>query len=509
MEFSKYNPELQQLISEIRLAAQEPGTKAIRLLRKLEKREEMREDDSLHGLLHYLYADMWQTRKDRERFMKHLRRSVGYFLRTDEKEDLARAYNLFAVDAHQKGCFDVAYDYYYIARSFVEGGKDSLAYAMIEANIGDLQASVGEYRSACACIRKCLPIIRRHKEEAMWQINTVMAMLNIGLSEVSAGRLDKAERIIEDLDRNNGEKWRDAGEMAAIMVLLLRIRLALAKGERERMIALAEEVRQGIRNDIILVIFKREIYELCRAMIYEREMEVAGSFLDVIESQTETNVYTAMLFTRLRVAYHRHNGDREQMLACYAKCHALQKEHLQVQKEVYYDSIGMMQLLEDLREEEMRQRKGNLDLQKQAETDVLTGLPNRYALNRHLEEVYARALETQGRVAVGIADIDHFKQYNDTYGHQMGDECLMRVAGNLSRLAKEYGFFASRYGGDEFVLVYENISDKEIRNIEKEITSCEDISISHGFYAAVPGENTRLWDFFSEADKKLYRKKKR
>lgn len=93
----------------------------------------------------------------------------------------------------------------------------------------------------------------------------------------------------------------------------------------------------------------------------------------------------------------------------------------------------------------------NLELQQLATTDQLTGLKNRRYLEERLTELLAQA-ETGRKVAVLILDIDHFKQVNDTYGHQMGDAVLQELAWRLKMEVGSAGI-ATRLGGEEFVVV--------------------------------------------------------
>jgi diguanylate cyclase (GGDEF)-like protein len=94
----------------------------------------------------------------------------------------------------------------------------------------------------------------------------------------------------------------------------------------------------------------------------------------------------------------------------------------------------------------------NRQLEYLSTTDPLTGLPNRRALDKRLE---AAIMETQGRggaVCLGILDVDHFKQINDSYGHDMGDEVLVALSKRL-RLALRPMDMVARIGGEEFALV--------------------------------------------------------
>jgi diguanylate cyclase (GGDEF)-like protein/PAS domain S-box-containing protein len=90
------------------------------------------------------------------------------------------------------------------------------------------------------------------------------------------------------------------------------------------------------------------------------------------------------------------------------------------------------------------------DLEQQATTDALSGLPNRRALERHLAEHVAQAGSRGTRLSAVVLDIDHFKRVNDTHGHLMGDSVLAEVAARLRKVARTKEVVA-RFGGEEFV----------------------------------------------------------
>jgi diguanylate cyclase (GGDEF)-like protein len=94
----------------------------------------------------------------------------------------------------------------------------------------------------------------------------------------------------------------------------------------------------------------------------------------------------------------------------------------------------------------------NTRLERLAITDALTGLANRRRLGDILDAEWRRALRSRSTLAVAMIDIDHFKGYNDHYGHAGGDECLRRVATSLAGAVRKADFVA-RYGGEEFTVV--------------------------------------------------------
>jgi diguanylate cyclase (GGDEF)-like protein len=92
------------------------------------------------------------------------------------------------------------------------------------------------------------------------------------------------------------------------------------------------------------------------------------------------------------------------------------------------------------------------ELTAQARTDALTGLGNRLRLHEDLEAIHDRAVRYGHAYCVGICDLDDFKQFNDTYGHQAGDDALRKIGEVLNRESRA-GDSAYRYGGEEFLIV--------------------------------------------------------
>jgi diguanylate cyclase (GGDEF)-like protein len=95
-----------------------------------------------------------------------------------------------------------------------------------------------------------------------------------------------------------------------------------------------------------------------------------------------------------------------------------------------------------------------------AETDFLTGLPNRLMLEERIAECLARSKRCQLKAVILTIDIDHFKQINDTYGHDVGDECLKIVAQRLRSRVRKADAIA-RTGGEEFTEAIASVADVE------------------------------------------------
>ncbi len=100
----------------------------------------------------------------------------------------------------------------------------------------------------------------------------------------------------------------------------------------------------------------------------------------------------------------------------------------------------------------MRLAEANAQMERMASTDAMTGLPNHRVFRERLWREYLWSLEHDRPLSLMMLDIDHFKQFNDSYGHQAGDEVLRKVAGVLEQTCSE-GQFAARYGGEEFAVI--------------------------------------------------------
>jgi diguanylate cyclase (GGDEF)-like protein len=97
--------------------------------------------------------------------------------------------------------------------------------------------------------------------------------------------------------------------------------------------------------------------------------------------------------------------------------------------------------------------------------DGLSGLMNRRAFDEHLARVWQHALRDQRSIAVLMIDIDHFKRYNDEFGHQAGDEALRRVAQTVQEFTQRPLDLAARYGGEEFVAILYDLALPHVQDI--------------------------------------------
>lgn len=143
----------------------------------------------------------------------------------------------------------------------------------------------------------------------------------------------------------------------------------------------------------------------------------------------------------------------------------------------------LLQLQEQTLVQELSQ--ANDQLQKISRSDVLTGLYNRRHFHEYLAHTWQRAEISKEPVAVLMIDVDHFKAFNDHYGHQAGDDCLKQVAMSLEDNLRRPGDMVARYGGEEFVAVLPNTGPREALQAAARVRrGVEQMMMRHEYSAA-------------------------
>lgn len=173
----------------------------------------------------------------------------------------------------------------------------------------------------------------------------------------------------------------------------------------------------------------------------------------------------------------------------------------------------------------------NITERKSAEEDILnlsridglTGLHNRRYFNEFLDSEWKRCRRLGMPISLALIDLDNFKLLNDTYGHQVGDECLKSIGRVLKKFSKRPGDLCARYGGEEFAIVYGNTSLDQAKTLITELLNdihslnipneksptLPTLTASIGLATMHPNEENSESDLISKSDKLLYAAKER
>ena len=160
----------------------------------------------------------------------------------------------------------------------------------------------------------------------------------------------------------------------------------------------------------------------------------------------------------------------------------------------------------------------NQKLKKMASVDELTQIANRRSFDMYLKREWHRMSREKAHLSLLLCDVDFFKLYNDTYGHQAGDRCLQKVARILKQNAKRPADLVARYGGEEFVIILSRTTAKGAMEIGENIRQqIKELDISHassqiskvvtlsiGIASIVPIPSFPVEKLIAKADEALY-----
>ena len=162
----------------------------------------------------------------------------------------------------------------------------------------------------------------------------------------------------------------------------------------------------------------------------------------------------------------------------------------------------------------------NQELKRLSASDGLTGIANRRFFDDYLSREWRRARRDNASIALLMCDVDNFKAYNDTYGHQAGDDCLRQIAQALTKMMERASDVVARYGGEEFAIILPNtplegaaIVGEKIRLAIEALSMPHAgspqafVSLSVGVAAVYPTHQDILQTLIQSADRALYRAK--
>ena len=207
----------------------------------------------------------------------------------------------------------------------------------------------------------------------------------------------------------------------------------------------AEQAKQFLSDSYI--VSRRPKSVLCVPLLHQ------GNLRAIV--YLENNLST-MVFTKARV-------EMVQLLCAQA---SISLENAQL----YAEQAAYTRLLEHrVAERTAELEQANRELQYLADLDGLTQLANRRRFDEYLAQEWKRLSREQQPLALILCDIDHFKKYNDYYGHQQGDDCLKQIANTLRQVVTRPADLVARYGGEEFVMILPFTGEEGARKVSSKL----------------------------------------
>lgn len=477
-------------------------------------------DKGLYGLVCY-YAAFYMINNGRlEECLSYLHESIRCIRGTNQEVELCRCYHMSGVVAQAQNNLVLAMEHYERARIYAKQNNRQFIYCLAVGNMANTYSSLGSYDKALGEYRECIKEMKRLGRLDNNQDNMYCKMLaSYGYCLLMTENKEEAMSVAEELKALIEEKCYIAAVELTVYVFLA---FGAYRNEEER--EATEYTRKAVRvlmeNDNIVADFDN-VLKLIQYLIEVKDFEQLKLVLERMEPQAAIARNEGFLLQLLlyRLQYCSEDMNREKFLVRAQNFFSLKSKYEYAENNQVLRIMKMRNKLREIEEEQTRLMEENTKLIYQTQHDALSGLYNKRYMNRHMEAIFEEAMRKGLPLGVMFVDIDYFKQMNDRYGHQKGDECIVAIAEAIKTCMAED--FAARYGGDEFVIItlgrtkayveeraqmlVNQIKEKQIPN--EDSPDLKIVTVTIGGVHAIPHKPNKMWDFLSAADETLYHQK--
>lgn len=486
----------------------------------IELADETGDEDALGFAYFYIGEVEYLTNSIDEMFDSMLN-ALRYLGNSGQWYLAARVYNVMGITSVSRGNTVAAMEYYMSGLYICEEHDVKSVQSSIELNLGYLHLDAGVYKEAEEYFLKAYNEYVRTPAEKRRNETLTMIYTNLATCNLLADELDKAKEYI---GRLKDECQASFGNMDYIYVECLEVRFHHICGDYESRDKIINDVKRRLSGNVLIMDIFDDIYDFCNLMIEIDRLDVMQEIIEKLDEpikKTQINNLKRKFIT-LKIKLYMKNGDKEACDGALISFFEL-SEKLEKDKQKMIASILHVRNSVDKMEDKQRVLEAEkLKLLEMSETDQLTGIANRYRLVQYAQASLERCKRERIPLSYEVLDIDYFKQYNDTYGHQVGDECIKAVAGILSDIQND-SIFAARYGGDEFVVIYVGMSVvevvrtaevlkrrvQELGSVYKGTGVDVGVTISQGICHCIPEEDSKDRDYLYSADIMLYNVKRK
>lgn len=433
----------------------------------------------------------------------------------------ARVYNVMGVTSVSRGNTVAAMEYYMSGLYVCEEHDVKSVQSSIELNLGYLYLDAGVYKEAEEYFLKAYNEYVRTPAEKRRNETLTMIYTNLATCHLLAAELDKAKEYIGKL---KDECQASFSNMDYIYVECLEVRFHHICGDYESRDKIIDDVKRRLSGNVLIMDIFDDIYDFCNLMIEIDRLDVLQEIVERLDEpikKTQINNLKRKFLT-LKIKLYMKNGDKEACDGALVSFFDLSEKLEKDKQKMIASILHVRNSVDKMKDKQRVLEAEKLKLLERSETDQLTGIANRYRLVQYAQSSLAKCKRERIPLAYEVLDIDYFKQYNDTYGHQAGDECIKAVAGILSDIQND-SIFAARYGGDEFVVIYVGMSVEEVARtaevLKRRVEELESVykgtgvdggvTISQGICHCIPEEDSKDRDYLYSADIMLYNVKRK
>ncbi len=517
MDVRSYSREVQLLIGEIQKNRGRDPKALLEACDKLLAFGKSMKDDALIGYAYFSKGETYYLLNDASNFYSQMLSCMGPMEHVKEWGYVAMANNMLGIVSLNRGNAPFALDYFIKAISICEDYSLPDIEWIIHMNLGSLYLNIEEYQKSISHTEIAHRYLLDNKNFENYTESMTAILLGMGRAYL---KLDRDDKYLEIEKRLRLDCLPHLQDMDKVVIYCFFARVHQAIGEHEARDYWIDMVNQHATTSMPILDIFDDFYDYLHMLLSIEKYDdffKAYAILDDLTKHTSIKNLERKLLT-LKIRYYRRIGQIEEYKIASVLYFELSEFMERENRIMVSNMIVMRNSYMELTQINRKVEEKNTFLQKRSETDPLTGLYNRLKLNEYSEEAFEKALVNRSSIGVEILDIDFFKQYNDNYGHQAGDDCIKFLANMLLKLAGEEGIFVARYGGDEFVIIYEGLSKEmveakanELRDLiydaqwEHKFSLTDDrVTISQGVCYGIPERDASFFAYLQGADKMLY-----
>ncbi len=521
MNLSIYSQEVQNWIKDINRGRGCNPRLVMEACARLEAEGIKTNDDALVGFACFSRGENYYLMNDMDNFCIQMQKSQEPLERIGEWGYLAVSYNMLGIMAESRGNAPFAMDLYIKGMSLCEEYALFNIAWMIHMNMGAMYLNIKEFEKAIIHLENAYNFIITHADrDDFYQVLTACYM-GIGKAYMNLGDYILAEGYKEKIY----DQCLDSIEKEELFVVKnFEARLAFERGNNEQFSSILAELDGMNITELPLVDYFDEIFDYLNLLLEARRYNRFSTYYETVAQMARKtrikNIQKRMLSLKIRAKQSQGLIEESKLAAMeyFDVCQVMEAENRQMIRNM----VDIRNDVYRLKHENDEAAQRNRLLQRKSQTDALTGIANRACLNEYGEQAFNTAYLNKTSFAIEILDIDYFKEYNDNYGHQMGDEIIRMVAQEMQNLSASENIFCARYGGDEFIMIFEGMTKEQVQASMQEMKLrihaahvmhahspiADRVTVSQGGCWSIPGNLQQLQDYLHVADENLYKVKR-
>ncbi|GCD10950.1 GGDEF domain-containing protein [Clostridium tagluense] len=454
----------------------------------------------------------------------------------DKPVELAGALNLIGVVYFYNAMYETALENFLRALHMLEETRDSLTMSRILNNMGEVYKEVGNVEEALVSYNSAMNLCEKYN----YMTNIAVILENLGeiyfIKKDYAYSFECYKRSYDILIENNNITALSEVENKIGKIHFIKKEYGKARECYNNALSRLEGIENKFFSiDVLMNLAELErlenqglfLFYLNKAIKYGEEINARKKLSQIYKIITE--FYERKADFRLSLEFYKKYHTMEQKIETTAISHKLEIIKIELSKLFSEEEAEKITKLNKQLEKDMgsqnlllhKMEKVNKELSVKIISDELTNIPNRRGVKNYISKVWQESEISPINLAFLMIDIDHFKRYNDYYGHLQGDNCLKKIASCLkSVFGNKYGILG-RFGGEEFVCFIRGIEYNQVLESAELLRSsiekldfnyiwnngCYPVTISIGGVHGRRSDFKTSQDMYLIADKELYKAK--